>query len=319
MKTDVVCVGQSCVDVLVRGLNLSKPFENELTEAESLNLAAGGDCVNQSIVMARLGLKSKLVCGVGRDQAGIFLSNVVASSGADVASLIYPEGYPTAITMVVVSPDGQRSFISTLTKNRITFEPDLEAFRDTKVVSLASLMLPPFTTAHSVRRIIDVAKSQGSLVCADVMAHKELCSFEDFYSVLPDIDYIFPNDGEARTITGKEDLDEMADTLLGLGIKNVIIKIGKRGCFFKNKETRLIVPTFDSPVVDTTGAGDNFASGFIVALLEGRPIKECCTFANAVASIAVQSIGANTGVTDRAQVEDFIKKTEPLYIETPSF
>ena len=98
----------------------------------------------------------------------------------------------------------------------------------------------------------------------------------------------------------------MADYFLSCGIKNVVIKAGKQGCFFKNQLESFTVPAFSVKAVDTTGAGDNFASGFITALLEGKNHRECCRFAHAVAAIAVESVGANVGVKSRGQVEEFL-------------
>ena len=109
----------------------------------------------------------------------------------------------------------------------------------------------------------------------------------------------FPNYAEAAAITGKKDLEEIAGTLLDCGVRNVIIKIGKRGCFIKNQEEAFIVPAFaDTQCLDTTGAGDeHLHSGFrICGLLEGKGLRECAAFANCTASLSVESVGATTGV-----------------------
>ncbi|MCD7993931.1 MAG: carbohydrate kinase family protein, partial [Clostridia bacterium] len=126
----------------------------------------------------------------------------------------------------------------------------------------------------------------------------------DIQKALSYVDYFFPNYDEAAQITGKKELEEIAQTLLDCRVRNVIIKIGKRGCFIKNSEEAFIVPAFhDMLCMDTTGAGDNFASGFICGLLEGKGLKECTAFANCTASVSVESVGATTGVRDREQVE----------------
>jgi sugar/nucleoside kinase (ribokinase family) len=305
MKFDVVCVGQTCMDVLIKGVDLSTPFDKETKRAQSTVIGVGGDATNQSIVLSRLGVKSRLVCGVGGDEAGMFLKGIIEKAGVDVSRVsVIPEN-STFISIVVIAPDGQRNFIGVDPFAYGTFEPDAETL-DARIVSLASLMIPPFTDVDRVGRIVRRAKGNGSLVCADVLPFDEVCRFEDYSPVLPYIDFIFPNEDEGTLLTGKSGLDDVADAMLGMGVKNVIIKTGKRGCFLKNSETRIAVPTFDSPVLDTTGAGDNFAAGFMTALLEGRQLPECCRMANAVASVAVQSIGANTGVKNRAQVEDFL-------------
>jgi sugar/nucleoside kinase (ribokinase family) len=303
---EVVCLGLSCVDVLVRGFDRMTAFRDEICEVESIKLGVGGDAVNQAMTLSRLGVGAKLVCGVGRDDAGLYLRDRVAESGADISGIQYSDGYSTGITVVVIAPDGQRHFIAPPAANRLMYEPDPEVCAGARVVSIASIMLRPFITADSVLRLVKPASERGSLICADVVAHKGLCSFEDFYPALPYIDYFFPNEEEAKSLTGRESLDDIADFMTGRGVKNVVIKTGRDGCFLKGKDIRLTAPAFDSPVVDTTGAGDNFAAGFIKSLIEGRSPADCCRYANAVASVAVGSVGANTGVKSAAQIDEFI-------------
>lgn len=307
MNKDVICVGQTVADVLIRGVDLATPFDGEMKRCDATAIGVGGDATNQSMVMSRLGLKTKLISSVGNDDLGEFLRMIVRKAGTDVSDMIVSDSHPSFMTVVVISPDGQRNFINTGVRNIIDFHVDPGVIIGAKVVSIASLLIPPFTTLESVEGLIDTAKENGSIICSDVV-YKDGASLETFASVWPKIDYVFPNDYEAQLLTGKEDIDGMADVFLDCGVKNVIIKIGKRGCFFKNKDTRVVVPTFDSPVIDTTGAGDNFASGFIAAMLDGKSPEECCFYGNAVASVACRFIGANTGVRNREQIEEFLKQ-----------
>ena len=89
-------------------------------------------------------------------------------------------------------------------------------------------------------------------------------TLDDLHDSLHLIDYITPNEDEARHFSGKEQPEEMADTFLGYGVKNVIIKLGGKGCLFKNAEERMILPACEIQAVDATGAGDNFVAGFAV-------------------------------------------------------
>lgn len=108
-------------------------------------------------------------------------------------------------------------------------------------------------------------------------------------------------------LTGCADPDEIADCLLQCGIKNVVIKLGKDGCLFKNSVRRIIVPAFPVNAVDTTGAGDNFAAGFITAVLDGMGPEDCCAFANAVAAVSTEAVGATEAVRSKQQVEKFLR------------
>ena len=306
MGYDVICVGQSCADILIRGLDLNAAFDSEIKIVEQLDICVGGDATNQSIVMSRLGLKTKLISGLGNDDFGRLLEGIIKDAGADTSGIVFSDELPTSRVVVVVAPDGQRNFIHARGDNAGQFVPGAKAVTGAKVVSIASIMITPFKTPELLIPIISAAKENGSIICADTVYGNDTAPFEDFSPILPSIDYFFPNDYEAGLITGETDEDKMADAFLRLGVKNVIIKTGKRGCFFKNAKESFTVPTFNSPVVDTTGAGDNFASGFIAAFLEGGDHAYCCKFGNAVASVSIQSLGANTGVRDRRQVMDFM-------------
>ncbi|MGG7418250.1 PfkB family carbohydrate kinase, partial [Escherichia coli] len=95
------------------------------------------------------------------------------------------------------------------------------------------------------------------------------------------------------------------------GVKTVVIKTGKDGCFIKRGDMTMKVPAVAGiTAIDTIGAGDNFASGFIAALLEGKNLRECARFANATAAISVLSVGATTGVKNRKLVEQLLEEYE---------
>ena len=98
----------------------------------------------------------------------------------------------------------------------------------------------------------------------------------------------------------------MAEVFLNYGVKNVIIKTGQNGCFAKNHKISLSMPAFRVNAIDSTGAGDNFAAGFLSALLRGSSFKNALSFASACAAICVQSVGATSGVQSRAQAEKFL-------------
>ena len=307
MGVDVACVGQSCADILVRGLDFNDLYESERTLVDQLEIGAGGDATNQSMVMARLGLKTKLISRLGNDDFGVFLERVIRDSGTDTSDIFYSDQYPTARTLVIVAPDGQRYFVHARGAVK-KYAFDAGAVDGAKVVSIASMLIEPFTSPAALVDIISRARTNGSIICADTVYNEAATPFAEFHPILSSVDYFFPNDYEAGLITGETDVEKMADVFLGYGVKNIIIKTGKNGCFFKNKDKTFTTPAYEAPVIDTTGAGDNFAAGFIAALLEGADHEYCCKFGNAVAGVAIQAIGANTAVRDKRQVLEFMSQ-----------
>ncbi len=139
-------------------------------------------------------------------------------------------------------------------------------------------------------------------------------TLEDIREALSYVDYFFPNFDEACLLTGETEESKVADVLFGCGVKNVVMKIGKRGCYIRNQEGAMIVPACKGiTAIDTIGAGDNFASGFIAGLLQGKNIRECGIYANCTAAVSVQYGGATAGVQNKEIVEKMLAKYQADY------
>jgi len=120
------------------------------------------------------------------------------------------------------------------------------------------------------------------------------------------IDYITPNEDEGRYCTGEDGPREMADAFLKRGARNVIIKLGAKGCLFKNRDEEILLPAYDIDAVDATGAGDNFLAGFASEILGGKSDSEALAFANACGAISTTAVGAGTALRDIDQVRTFM-------------
>ena len=175
-----------------------------------------------------------------------------------------------------------------------------------KVVSFGSLFCFPRLSDEDLTAIFAAAKDGGALTCAD-MKLIEGAAMEQFSQALKKLDYLFANEDEAAAFSGQGTPEDMADYFLSLGVGHVIVKLGGRGCLIKGGGECRRVPPFYVKPVDTTGAGDNFAAGFISALCRDLPFAECARFASATAAITVQSIGSSTGVKSMGQVLSFIE------------
>ena len=100
---------------------------------------------------------------------------------------------------------------------------------------------------------------------------------------------MFPNLDEAYLLTGTRDASAIARQFLACGVKNAVVKLGAEGCLVKSAAVEAVVPAVPGVrAVDTTGAGDNFAAGFIDALLRGEGLVDCARWGNAVASLCVE-------------------------------
>ena len=157
--------------------------------------------------------------------------------------------------------------------------------------------------------VVKAAAANGVLVIADTkLPNFAVLGLDDLADSLPYVDYITPNETEAKYYTGEEDPEKMADIFLSKGVRNVIIKLGSKGCFFKNSKESIYMPAFSIDTVDATGAGDNFLAGFASEIIRGASIRDALTFGCACGAICSTAVGSGTSLKDRQQVLDFIEQ-----------
>ena len=308
---DVVCVGSSVVDIPLRPVDRSV-FDQVSYPVENISMQVGGDALNESIIISRLGASVALVTAVGKDAAGNFILESAAREGVDVTGTTVRDGLTTSLNIGLVRPDGERTFITNRNGSLWkTEESDINAepFLDGKILAFGSIFNNPLLSGRWMAELFAKAKKAGMIVCADMVPSRIGAGLDDIAEALSYVDYFFPNADEAVDLTGARDESEAADILRSKGVGTVVLKVGKRGCLLRGEGLDTIVPAFvrdDLQSIDTTGAGDNFASGFIRALLDGKSPVECAVFANGVAAVSVGGLGATTGVQSKAQVDEFI-------------
>lgn len=311
MEKDVLCVGTAITDIPLYPVD-----ENVLKEVsypvDDISLKIGGDALNESVVLAKLGKNVSLFSAVGNDPAGDFIKKTADKNNVDTTHLQIDPNLTTSMNVGLIRPDGQRTFITNRNGSLWKMNEsniDIDQIKDAKILSMASIFNNPLIDSSVILKIFKKAKKENMVICADIDAPRLGETIDDIKEILPYIDYFFPNDSEAKDLTQKENINDQADLLMKLGVKNVIIKVGSKGCFIKNSHLCKLIPSFVVPTgihVDTTGAGDNFAAGFISKLVENKSFEDCAIFGNAVASISVRKLGATAGVTSSEQVQNMI-------------
>lgn len=306
-RCDIAIVGAAIADLQVY------PVTKEITNtasysAQSMEMKVGGDAINEAFVITRLGHKVRLVSCIGDDSTGKFLLGQCEKNGVSAEYIKVDPQKITSLNVGLIWEDGERTFINNKSGSIWTFRPEdleLSAIDGAKMLCFASIFNNPLLDGKFMVQLFERAKASDMKIAADIVAPKNGETLDDIKDALSYIDYFFPNYHEAAALTGKTDIDEIADILLSCGVKNVILKIGKRGCLVKNAQERFITPAYPkATVVDTTGAGDNFASGFLSFILEGKSLAKASQFANCAASLAIEKIGATTGIRSREQADE---------------
>jgi sugar/nucleoside kinase (ribokinase family) len=115
------------------------------------------------------------------------------------------------------------------------------------------------------------------------------------------------NEDEARMVTGSSDPATGASIVLKKGLGAAVMKLSSRGCAIYSEDREIVCPAFEVEAKDTTGAGDCFAAGFLAARQRGASLAEAGSFANAVAALSVQKIGAVEGVLPLEETEEWMR------------
>jgi sugar/nucleoside kinase (ribokinase family) len=151
------------------------------------------------------------------------------------------------------------------------------------------------------------ARKYGVITVADTKADLAGVGLAGVRKMFPYTDYFFPSYEEAAAISGEQEPEKMARVFLDMGAAHVGIKLGAKGIYVRDADNEFYMPALPAEVVDTTGAGDNFMSGFIVGLLRGWDLWECCLFGSAAAALCVTKVGPMTAVESFGQVKAFME------------
>ncbi len=304
---DIICIGTALVDSIIKGFD-PNPLSASGYRASSGSLNVGGEAVNEAMAAAKLGMKTGILCSLGRDAAGDMIVAALNRCGVDISLILRSLEHPTPVTTMFVREDGTRKSI-TNNAHRYNFHPELYAdrFAGARALILGSLFRAPFDDAEIIHSVLAASKAANQIVFADTkLPNFKFLKLEDLRDSLPMIDYITPNEDEARYFSGKEKPEDMAEAFLKWGVRNVILKLGGKGCLFRNAKETVFLPACRIHAVDATGAGDNFVAGFASEILRGSSNVDALRFANACGAICTTEVGAGTALKSREQVLRFL-------------
>jgi sugar/nucleoside kinase (ribokinase family) len=231
---------------------------------------------------------------IGRDPRGDEFASLIAGAGVDAA--LVRKGTPTGTSLILVTPDGERTMNTFLGACRDfqVDDLDLERLAASRMLYLTGYLWDTDNQRSAAERAAQFAREGGRSLTvafdlADPFAVRRYA--EQFHSWLPGrVDVLFGNREEFALLTGSS-CDEDCVTDAAKMAPIVVMKTGAKGCIVGWEGRYEAVPGVPVNVVDTTGAGDAFASGFLFGLLEGASPVDCARLANAVAARVVGAEG----------------------------
>lgn len=313
--SDIVNVGICAADAIAQTIE-SYPPPGGIRIFDKLTLSTGGNAVNCSTALAKMGIPCDVIVKVGRDPMGDFIASEAAKLGVGTEGIIHSDDSHTPYTFVCVLTSAQRSFFHTVGTNG-TFcydDVNLDIVKRAKFCFFTGTMVMPTIDGAQTARLLRDAQAAGVRTLLDTVyvdaAPRERWQ-ANIHPCLPALDYFIPSQPEAKAITGLDDPAEMVRVFQDLGCKNVVIKLDEAGAFCREQDgAETHVPAYQvDPVIDTTGAGDCWSAGFLTGLAENLDIPSAAALGHATAAHCIQVPGAATGIVPLEQIKAFQKKT----------
>ena len=304
----IIGMGNALVDVLVRidddslleKLHLPKGSmqliqEDTLSEIRKytsgmkIHRSTGGSAGNTVCALAALGANPGFIGEVGQDETGAFFGDTLRQRG--VNALLATCDLPSGIASTFISTDGERTFGTYLGAAATLRAEDLsrKMFAGYNYLYIEGYLLQD----HDLMlRAVQLAKEEGLQVCLDMASYNVVEAERDFFDqlIVKYVDIVFANESEALAYTGKtphEALEEIASKC-----SIAVVKTGKEGSLVK-KGTE-VIQLLSCPVdnvLDTTGAGDFYAAGFMYGLTCGYSLEKCVQISTILATAVIQEVG----------------------------
>ncbi len=305
MGKKILILGSSNVDLVFNIPRFHHPGETIL--AESQGTFFGGKGANQAISSKRLGGNVSFITKVGNDLYGKSYRQHLIRNGLDQKLILEDRKAPTGMAVIELTPKGENRIVVFPGANDSLSAKDLKrlqaCWRGVEV--FASQLEIPLPT---VERGLRLAKEEGALTLLNPSPPTQLSSH-----LLSFVDFIVPNEIEAQSLTGikwrgDRNIRKMAERLLKMGAKNVVITLGPKGLYFKNRSDEIRMNAYPVNVIDTTAAGDAFLGALATGLAEKKPIQEALRFANAAGALTTTKLGAQPSLPLRKDLEAFLPK-----------
>jgi sugar/nucleoside kinase (ribokinase family) len=305
----VACVGTYIVDVLGRPVS-ELPRGQVSSRLEEIRMTAAGTAGGTSVDLARMGAEVVAVGAIGRDNIGDFLISALQAEGVDPSYLSRKDVVQTSATILPIHPDGSRpawhvpGANSTFTLDDVPWD----VLSTCDAVHLGGLTALPGIDGEPAGRILAHARDHGALTTADFLGVRGEAPAERLACCLPHVDIFMPNEAEALAVAGDGDVLAAGQRLRALGARCVIVKRGPDGCLILDDDGERALPAHDAPVVDTTGCGDAFCAGVIIARCAGWSVDEAARLGCAAAALNMRGLGSDAGARDLDEALAFAGK-----------
>jgi sugar/nucleoside kinase (ribokinase family) len=307
----IIGIGNALVDVLTQleddrlleelqlprgSMQLVDAERSALIQEKSKNLkkemASGGSAANTIHGLAKLGMETAFIGTVGRDETGKFFEEDLKKSGI-TPKLFYSDS-PSGIANGMISPDGERTF-GTFLGAALELAPEMlskELFEGYDILHVEGYLVQNHDLLETVLKL---AKATGLKVSLDLASYNVVEENLDFLQemVKKYVDIVFANEEESKAFTGKEPEEALNDIA---GMTDIaVVKLGSKGSLVQQGKAVTRIAPIRATAVDTTGAGDLYASGFLYGLANNLGFEKAGYLGSLLSGTVIEVVGAKFG------------------------
>jgi ribokinase len=303
----ILVLGSFMMDLVVR--TPRAPENGETIMGTSFSRFPGGKGANQAVAAARLGGNVTMAGKLGTDPFGDEMLSTVEKENVDTQYILHDPQHPTGVGSITLDENGNNRIIVVPGANLQYNESDLEMIVD--VIKEADLFVVQLEMdLQMTGKAIEIAHRANVPVILNPAPARVLND-----ELLAKVTFLTPNETEAEILTGIKvsglrDAEKAANVLLSKGVKHVVITLAEKGALVATASGSRYVPGYPVKPVDTVAAGDAFNGALAVALVDGKPIEEAVSFANAVGALAVTKAGAIPSLPTLQEVTRFVEALE---------
>lgn len=324
-STDVIAIGNAIVDVMspcddaeIERLGMARGGMTLIDTDRARDLyeamgpareVSGGSAANTLAGLAALGAKCAFIGQVADDQLGEVFAHDIRAGGIAFATPVRAGDPPTARCLIFVSPDGQRTMNTYLGASQYLPAAALDeaAIADAAVLYLEGYLWDPEEPRAAMRQAIAAARNAGRKVAFTLSDAFVIARYgDDFRAMIDagDIDILFANHVELAALTGEDDFEAGLAALAPKVPVLVVTRSEDGAVAISGAERAEVAAEPVTKVVDTTGAGDLFASGFLFGHVRGRPLQDCLRLGAICAGEIISHYGARPDADLKALVAE---------------
>ena len=303
----IIGIGNALVDILIRMKDESLLEEFSIPKASmqlvdrelsarilkaasgmDMTMASGGSAANTIHGLARLGVETGFIGCTGHDSYGEFFRKDMGIHG--IHTILLEGKQETGRAVVLVTPDSERTFATFLGSAVELKARDIRAeyFKGYDLLYLEGYLVQNYDL---VEKVVKVARETGLKICIDLASYNVVEGNREFLQgiINSGADMVFANEEEATALTG----GTTAETAewLAARCELAVIKMGPRGSVIRSGKETVRIGITEAQVIDTTGAGDLYASGFLYGLVHRLPLSRCGSIGAMLASKIIEQVG----------------------------